>query len=125
MTSDDTGILPWITLSVMVLLPIISCSDHVTSYLCTIRAICYYIYCNIWQKPCSDKSKTDFLGGLCGGKMSFSRRKHDQVRQIWYHSEALGQDMKAKSKRIEINIIFQCKFVFYIDYVLENGLSVY
>ena len=57
--------------------------------------------------------------------MSFLRRKHDQVSQIWYHSEALGQDMKAKSKRIEINIIFQCKFVFYIDYVLENELSVY
>ena len=57
--------------------------------------------------------------------MSFLRKKHDKVRRIWYHSEALGQDMKAKLKRSKINIIFQYKIVFLIDYVPENGVSVY
>ena len=57
--------------------------------------------------------------------MSFLRKKHDKVRRIWYHSEALGQDMKAKLKRSKIDIIFQYKIVFLIDYVPENGVSVY
>ena len=57
--------------------------------------------------------------------MSFLRRKHDKVRHIWYHSEALGQDMRAKLKQIKINTIFQYKIIFLIDYVPENGVSVY